>query len=122
MNLKIISWNVRGLNEKDKRLQIRNPIRIWRADVICLQETKMKLITRGFIKSIWGCHHVDWVYLSSIGTSSGILVMWDRRVVEKLEEAVGDFSVSCRFRNVGDNFEGAFSGVYGPNVAGLYSW
>ena len=33
-----------------------------------------------------------------------------------LEEAVGDFLVSCRFRNVGDNFEWAFIGVYGPNV------
>ena len=55
----------------------------------------MELITRGFIKSIWGCQHVDWVYLSSIGVSGGILVMWDRRVVEKLEEAMGNFSVSC---------------------------
>ena len=46
---------------------------------------------------------------------------------------MGDFSVSCKFRNVGDNFEWAFPGVYGPNVgrekrlmweelAGLYSW
>ena len=33
--------------------------------------------------------------------------MWDRRVVEKLAEVVGQFSVSCRFRNVGDNFEWA---------------
>ena len=43
------------------------------------------------------------------------------------------FKKSCRFRNVGDNFEWAFSGVYGPNVdrekrlmweelAGLFSW
>ena len=36
--------------------------------------------------------------------------------MEKLEEAVGDFLVSCRFSNVGDNFEWAFTGVYGPNV------
>ena len=53
MNLKIVSWNVRGLNDKDKKLQIRNLIRIWCDDVICLQETKMELITRGFIKSLW---------------------------------------------------------------------
>ena len=26
------------------------------------------------------------------------------------------FKKSCRFRNVGDNFEWAFIGVYGPNV------
>ena len=55
------------------------------------------------------------------------------KVVEKFEEAVGDFSVSCRFRNVGDDFEWAFTSVYGPNadrekrlmweeLAGFCSW
>ena len=42
--------------------------------------------------------------------------MWDSRVVEKLEEAVGHYSVSCKFKNVGDNFEWACTGVYVPNV------
>ena len=42
--------------------------------------------------------------------------MWDSRVVEKVEEAVGHFSVSCEFKNVGDYFEWAFTGVYGPNL------
>ena len=28
--------------------------------------------------------------------------MWDQRLVEKVEEAVGQFSVSCKFKNVGD--------------------
>ena len=43
------------------------------------------------------------------------------------------FSVSCKFKNVGDQFEGAFTGVYGPNLnkrrrlmweelTGLISW
>ena len=36
--------------------------------------------------------------------------MWDRRIV-KMEEAVGQFSVSCGFRNVGDYFEWNFTGV-----------
>ena len=42
--------------------------------------------------------------------------MRDRRVVEKVKEAVGHFSVSCKFKNVGDQFEWAFIGVYGPNL------
>ena len=42
--------------------------------------------------------------------------MWDSRVVEKVEETVGHFSVSCKFKNVGDHFEWAFIGVYGPNL------
>jgi hypothetical protein len=42
--------------------------------------------------------------------------MWDRCVVQKLDEAVGHFSISCKFRDVANNHEWAFSGVYGPNA------
>jgi exonuclease III len=116
MNLKIVTWNVRGLNDREKRLQVKNLIKMWKADVICLQETKLELISRSLVKSLWGCHHVDWAVIGSVGASGGILVMWDRRVVEKVEEAIGQYSVSCKFQNVEDQFEWAFSGVYGPNT------
>ena len=88
MNLKIISQNVRGLNDCEKRLRIRNMIRGWGVDIICLQETKMELITRRKIWSLWGCQHLDWLYLGSIGASGYVLVMWDKRMVEKIDEAV----------------------------------
>ena len=29
---------------------------------------------------------------------------------------MGHFSVSCKFKNVGDQFEWAFTSVYGPNL------
>jgi hypothetical protein len=41
--------------------------------------------------------------------------MWDKCVVECLEEAVGTFSLFCKFNSVLDQFVWAFSGVYGPN-------
>ena len=115
MNLRIVSWNVRGLNEQDKRLWVRNLIRKWKADIVCLQETKLELINKGVICSLWGGQHVDWLYLCSMGASGGVLLMWDNRVVDKVEEAVGHFSVSCKFKNVVDNFVWAFTGDYGLN-------
>ena len=36
MTLKLLSWNVRGLNEIDKRLQVRNLLRSWKVDIVCL--------------------------------------------------------------------------------------
>ena len=75
----------------------------------------MEFISRREIRSLWGCLHVDWLYLGSIVASGAVLVMWDRRIVEKIEEAVGRFSVSCKFKNVKDQFELAFTGIYGPN-------
>uniref|UniRef100_A0A7N2MBU8 Uncharacterized protein n=1 Tax=Quercus lobata TaxID=97700 RepID=A0A7N2MBU8_QUELO len=82
----IMIW---GLNDCEKRLRIHNMIKGWGVDIICLQETKMELITRREIRSLWGCQHLDWLHLGSIGASGGVLVMWDRRMVEKIDEAVG---------------------------------
>lgn len=40
-------------------------------------------------------------------------------MVEKINECRGAFSVPCSFRNVNDNFECAFVGVYGSNVVNV---
>jgi exonuclease III len=90
MNPRLISWNVKGLNQRSKRLKIRNLLRQWKADIICLQETKLELISNRIMKSLWGCQFVDWCYLPSSEAFGGILLMWDRRVVEKFEAHVGD--------------------------------
>ena len=50
------------------------------------------------------------------GTAGGILVLWDRRVVQKRGFWRGSHSVSCHFQNVEDGFDWLFIGVYGPNA------
>jgi len=60
---------------------------------------------------------VNWCYLGSVGAFGGILLMWDRRVMEKSEEfGGGAYSVACSFRNVDDYFEWAFISVYDSNA------
>ena len=54
--------------------------------------------------------------LESEGASGGVLIMWDKRATEVQEWVKGQYSISCRFRNVQDQFEWAFSTVYGPNA------
>ena len=116
MQVKIITWNVRGLNDLNKCLLVRHLLRSWKADIICLQETKLDLITKGLVRNIWGIHHVDWLYLGLMGALGGILLMWDTRVVEKIEDAVGVYFVSCKFQPVINHQEWAFFGVYGPQT------
>ena len=60
MNLHIISWNVRGLNDWEKRRRVHNSLRMWKGDVVCLQETKMESISTGVVRSIWGSPFVGW--------------------------------------------------------------
>jgi exonuclease III len=52
---KIISWNVQGMNELEKRTKIRGLLREWKADIVCLQETKLEVLTREMVYSVWGC-------------------------------------------------------------------
>jgi hypothetical protein len=60
---------------------------------------------------------VDWVCLDSCGASGGILILWDKRVLEKIEDCYGVYSLAVKFRLIEDNSIWAFAGVYGPNHA-----
>ncbi len=68
------------------------------------------------MRSLWGCHNVDWCCLDSKRASSSILLMWNIRVVEEIEECVGEFNIAYLFRNVSDHFTWPFADVYGPNA------
>jgi exonuclease III len=65
MKHKILSWNVRGLNDRDKRLRISNLLRLWKVDIVCLQETKLKGVMDGFVHSLWGCPYAEWCHVDS---------------------------------------------------------
>jgi exonuclease III len=115
MKHRILSWNVRGLNNRGKRLKISNLLRAWKVDIVCFQETKLVSTSNCLVHSLWDCPYVDWCHVDSRGASGGILLMWDRRVVSKIDSCVGNFVVACHFRNVEDGLMWAFAGVYGPN-------
>jgi hypothetical protein len=115
MKHKILSWNVRGLNDRDKCLRISNLLRLWKVDIVCFQETKMKNPSSGFVKNLWGCPYADWCHVDARGASGGILIMWDRRAVTRVDTCMGRFVGACLFKNVEDGAEWAFAGVYGPN-------
>ena len=115
MKIKLISWNVRGLNDPRKRLVVKNLMREWKCDVVCLQETKIASMNRQLVCSLWGCSYVDWAVLEVDRTAGGILIMWDKRVLDKVEVLVGKFSVSVMWHGVEDSFIWACLGVYGPN-------
>ena len=106
---------MRGLNKREKRLRVSNLLRDWKADIVCFQETKLKGMSRNIVRSLWGWSHVDWCCLDSNGALGGILIMWDNRVVEKVEDCVGAYTLAVSFRDVVDRSVWAFASVYGPN-------
>ncbi|RVX07796.1 putative ribonuclease H protein [Vitis vinifera] len=99
MKLRVLSWNVRGANDSEKRKVIKALIKSQKVDVVCLQETKIQEMSRMIVRSLGVGRCLDWKVLNSRGASGGVLVFWDKRVLQLLEAEVGNFSVSCRFKN-----------------------
>jgi hypothetical protein len=75
----------------------------------------MDVITREVVRSLWGGQHVDWMYRGANGASGGILLLWDRRVVEKREECMGVTHLLVLSRMWRIILNGLLEGVNGPN-------
>ena len=114
MKIRILSWNVRGANDSDKRKVIKSVIKSNKVDVVCLQETKIKEMSTGLVRSLGVGRHLDWRAINSRGAAGGVPVFWDNRVVELLEVEEGVFTLSCQFKNCVDGLKWVFIEVYGP--------
>ena len=69
-------------NGMDMRTRVRNLLHLWKTDVVHLQEMKLTAVTQGLVCSLWRCRYVDEISQDSTGASSGILLMWDKRIFE----------------------------------------
>ena len=104
MKIKILSWNVRGVDDRNKMKVIKALIRSQRVDLVCLQETKIQDISWGIVHSLGVGRFLGWGAMSARGVAGGVEVSWDNRVLELVGMEVGLFSISGRFRNCEDGF------------------
>ena len=118
MKLKILSWNARWANDSDKRLIIKSFLNSKKAKLVCLQETKIQKLDPGLVRSLGGGRFSQWGAVDALGAKGGILLFWDKRVLKITNMVIGQFFVSCQFRNWEDGFLWIFSGVYGPVLNG----
>ncbi|RVX23718.1 Transposon TX1 uncharacterized 149 kDa protein [Vitis vinifera] len=71
-------------------------------------------MSEGVVRSLGSGRFLDWRALDADGAVGGLLICWDKRSLEILDWEEGQFSLSCRFRNVEDGVVWVFTGVYGP--------
>ena len=77
--MKILSWNVRGLNASDKRSRIKNRLDSSFWDIVLLQETKLSLDNFSATLGKW----TSWKhsFLPSNGASGGLATLWKGKSV-----------------------------------------
>lgn len=57
----------------------------------------MEFVSRSIVRSLWGCFDLEWAFLASIEALVGIIIMWDKKVVEKIEEYIGEYTMVYSF-------------------------
>ena len=113
MKIRLLIWNVCGVNDSSKSKVIKAMIRSQKVDLFCIHETKIQLMSKGLVRSLGSGRFLDWGAMGAQGAAKGILICWDKRTLEVLEMEMGQFSISCRIRNVEDGIVWIFTGVYG---------
>ena len=74
MTLKIMSWNVRGVNNRDKRKVLKAFIRSKKVDIVCLQEAKIQNMSVGMVRSRGVGRFLNWGTVDAEGSVRGILI------------------------------------------------
>ena len=91
---------MRGVNDNNKRKIIKSFVRKQKVDLLCIQETKIQLMSERVVKSLGAGRFLNWRALKVFGSTRGVLICWDKRSIEILDWEEGQFSISCKFRNV----------------------
>lgn len=110
---KILIWNVRGLNKREGRDNVRKVIDDAHPSIVCLQGTKLALISEWDIRAILGRDFRQHVYLPTQGTRGGILVAWHEGSFSADHWRVHGHSVSVKFSSNDQHWW--LTGVYGPH-------
>ena len=84
MSLQLLSWNVRGLKNPQKREVCRNLLKEWKCDIVCFQETKLSSLDSLVVQSLWGSPYLDWVALDVVNTARGGAIGLGREFLKKL--------------------------------------
>jgi mannosylglycoprotein endo-beta-mannosidase len=110
---KILIWNVRGLNSTGRQDAVRSLVESTKADIVCIQETKMENISRRVVLAALGSKFNQYVFVPSIGASGGILVAWKHDLGPAGSTRIDAHSASVQFQPTGRE-PWWLTCVYGP--------
>lgn len=77
--MKIISLNIRGLGAVNKKEWVKELCKREKPDIIGIQETKMKDVSKQLVSKLWGIEDGDFVFVPATGRSGGLLLIWNTR-------------------------------------------
>ena len=113
--LRIVVANVRGMNARARRLNIKSLLDTTGASVVCFQETKVELLCSPIVLEALGSEFDEYVYLPAVGTRGGILLAWKSRIVTITDPSFSTNTISAKL-TMGSGTPWWITVVYGPQA------
>ncbi|XP_073353529.1 uncharacterized protein [Aegilops tauschii subsp. strangulata] len=114
-NVKLMCWNVRGLNAPAHRDTVRDLIRDYNATIVCLQETKLDHVDDTLIESILGPSFTASYHVLPVVGSRGGMIMAVSDAYFRLSDFQATLgSISATVTMLVDCVDWTLSCVYGP--------
>ncbi len=85
-----------------------------KVSVLCIQETKVCLISQSFLRSFVGSRFNKCHFISSVGASGGIAMCWNARDFTCLEVIVRNYSLTLRLKHYSSGLVFYITNVYRP--------
>lgn len=80
--MKILSVNIRGLGAAEKKREVRRLVLERKPMVLCIQESKLEVVSEALCRSLWGSGPMAFSFKRSVGASGGIITVWDSSVLD----------------------------------------
>jgi len=109
--MKIISWNIRGLNGRSKQKMLREIILVETPDVVLLQETKCT--SEDMDRLLPYCWKRGVASVDATGTAGGLAILWNTNIVLMNNFCATKWSITAEYRLIGSNWPGHLTCVYG---------
>jgi len=108
--MKLISWNLRGLNGPGKLRMLKNMVRMEKPQICFFQETKCNSTTlERILSKAWpGCQSV---VVDASGASGGLAIAWNSQALTLSDFHASHNLIQSTFHITGTNIHGNLSNV-----------
>jgi exonuclease III len=111
--MKMLSWNIRGLNAKNKQGFLKERIKKEQPDILLLQETKCA--GEEAFSTLQKCWKQDQhVGVDGRGAEGGLAMLWNPTTMLLDGVFTSEWTITTSFRLIGSNKQGYITNVYGP--------
>ncbi|KAK8358529.1 hypothetical protein V6Z11_A04G028100 [Gossypium hirsutum] len=76
--MRIITWNIRGLGSAPKIEAFNSVVRMNRANVCLIQESKLESVLMKLVRKFWGDDCFGLKNAAAVERSGGLLTIWDK--------------------------------------------